>query len=37
MVQIIHVYEILKDSNLCEGANVELNILIKGITKFNFV
>jgi len=37
MVQVIEVFKIIKDGNLCEEASVELNSLLKGITNFNFV
>jgi len=37
MFQVIHVFKIIKDGNLCEEARVELNSLLKSITSFNFV
>jgi len=35
--QVIHVCKLLKNSNLCEEASVELNGLLKGITSFHFI
>ncbi|KAL5243027.1 hypothetical protein ACI65C_010437 [Semiaphis heraclei] len=37
LAQVVHVCKLLKNSNLCEEASVELNSLLKGITNFNFL
>lgn len=37
MVQVIQVFKIIINGNLCEEATVKLNRLLKGITNFSFI